>query len=77
MSEIETERLAEAAAWRARLADEGLETTAEFERWLIAHPSNAAAWRQVQRPWRFLGEQATAPEVIELRQQALTHAHLA
>src|SRR5262249_25765545 len=43
--------------------------------WLAQDPRNAAAWDRIQTPWRLLGEQSTAPELIRLRRAALAHAH--
>lgn len=66
-------RLAEAAAWRVNLSEDGVETSEAFEAW-IAEPDNAAAWEQVQRPWREIGENAAAPELIAARAGALERA---
>src|SRR5882724_11926499 len=68
-------RLAEAAVWRARLAESDLDDCPEFAAWMAADARNAAAWKQVRDPWVLFGEQATAPEIIELRCRALAHAH--
>jgi transmembrane sensor len=76
MSGAEKRRLGQAAAWQIRLAetnDEG--SRLKFEAWLAADTQNAAAWRQVRGPWEILGEQAAAPELIELRRAALAHAY--
>ena len=67
--------LEDAAAWRVRLAEQDLDTSPEFGAWLAADERNAAAWRQVRGPWSAFAEHATAPEVIDLRCQALAHAH--
>jgi transmembrane sensor len=75
MSEIPLERLEEAAAWRVRLAEQDLDDSPEFAAWLAADARNAAAWRQVEDRWSIFMEHATAPEVIDLRCQALAHAH--
>jgi transmembrane sensor len=75
MSEIPMERLEEAAAWRVRLAEQDLDDSPEFAAWFAADARNAAAWRQVQDRWSVFTEHATAPEVIDLRCQALAHAH--
>jgi transmembrane sensor len=72
--DTEARRLVEAAAWRAHLTETGAETSLDFEAWLAMDPRNEAAWRQVQAPWDFLGEQANAPEVLELRRAALREA---
>ncbi len=72
---IDPERLEQAAAWRARLADAAGQHAAEFSSWLAQDPRNRKAWRRVQSPWDMLGQQATAPGVIRLRHAALAHAH--
>jgi len=66
-------RLAEAAAWRVRLAEDDLETSEAFEAWM-ADPANEAAWDQVQAPWREVGEKATSPQLMALRAGALGRA---
>lgn len=75
--EADVRRLAEAAAWRVRLAEEELESCPEFEQWLAADPANEAAWRRVEAPWDLFGEQATASRVIAARRDALDRAHRA
>jgi len=75
MSDIETSRLATAAAWRVRLAESDVEGSPEFAAWVAADARNAAAWKQVQDPWGLVGEHATSPEIIDLRYRALAHAH--
>ena len=72
---IEPERLEQAAAWRARLAESADLHAVEFSSWLVQDPRNREAWRRVQAPWDVLGQQATAPGVIRLRRAALVHAH--
>lgn len=72
---IDPERLQQAAAWRARLAESADLHAAEFSSWLAQDPRNREAWRCVQAPWDVLGQQATAPGVIQLRRAALAHAH--
>jgi transmembrane sensor len=60
----------EAARWRVRLTELGLESTPEFEAWL-AEPGRQAAWARVSGPWNFLGEQASAPpELVAAREAA-------
>ena len=66
--------LLEAAEWRLRLAEAGLESCAQFEAWLASSPQNAVAWDEIQAPWEFVGAQAASPELIELRRAALAHA---
>jgi transmembrane sensor len=75
MSDIDTSCLAEAAAWRARLAENDLESSPELAAWIAEDARNAAAWKQVQDQWALFGEHATAPEIIDLRCRALAHAH--
>lgn len=67
-------RLASAAAWRVRLTEAGLESSEAFEAWLAEDAANEAAWRQVAAPWNLLGEQATTPEVMQVRRDALARA---
>jgi transmembrane sensor len=68
--------LAEAARWRVRLAEDGVESSAMFELWL-SEPANADAWEQVDGPWRDFGEAATAPEMMAARETALRRARSA
>jgi len=63
--------LEEAARWRMQLHELGVRTTAEFEAWRHSRPEHEAAWTQVEAPWTYLGEQATAPEVLAARGAAL------
>jgi transmembrane sensor len=63
--------LAEAAGWRIRLHELGVLTTIEFEAWRQACPEHEAAWAQVEAPWDYFGDQATAPELIAARGAAL------
>jgi transmembrane sensor len=66
--------VAEAAAWRVHLFEVGVESSMAFEAWLEASPLHREAWEEVQAPWRHIGEQAAAPELIALRRDALTRA---
>jgi transmembrane sensor len=66
-------RLIQAAAWRVRLTEEGVDSTADFEAWLN-DPANADAWRRVSRPLAYLSKQAHQPELVAIRQDALGHA---
>lgn len=66
----QTMRQAEAARWRAVLAETEAGSTPEFEAWL-AEPENRTAWIQISVPWNFLGEHADAPELAAIRQEAL------
>ncbi len=64
-------RLVEAAAWRAHLAEANQESTSAFETWLTAHEGNRQAWDRVRQTWDLFGEQATSPELLDLRRRAL------
>jgi len=75
MSDIETSRLTEAAAWRVRLAQNDPQDNPRLAAWIAEDPRNAAAWNQVQSSWAVFGEHATSPEIIDLRCRALAHAH--
>jgi transmembrane sensor len=75
MSESDTSRLTQAAAWRVRLTENDLEGCAELSAWLAEDPRNAAAWKRVQDDWAFFAEHANSPEILELRSEALAHAH--
>ena len=75
MSDDDTSRLALAAAWRVRLAENDLEGGPELAAWLDEDPRNAVAWRRVQEDWSLFGEHANSPEILELRSAALAHAH--
>lgn len=64
----------EAAAWflRRRRGRLSLEETQALQSWLLASPAHAAAWRDTEKTWNCLDEQAVAPELIVARRQALT-----
>jgi transmembrane sensor len=70
----ESQSLFEAAAWLTRLQEAGADTSAGFEVWLNADPEHAVAWQKVHEPWALIGEQAAAPEFVELRRAALSEA---
>jgi transmembrane sensor len=72
---VESDRISQAASWRARLAEDPGTDKKEFELWRAQDPRNAEAWKLVEGPWRSLGEHATSPGLIRLRQAALAHAH--
>jgi transmembrane sensor len=66
------QRLEEAAQWQLRLAREpSLERSAEYVAW-IADAHNLSAREAIADAWSGVGAMDTAPEVLELRQQALT-----
>ncbi len=67
--------LKQAVAWRIRLSESPDLFRGGFSAWLAEDPINEQAWRAVQNPWMFLGEQATSPSVIRLRRAALVHAY--
>jgi transmembrane sensor len=67
--------LEQAVAWRIRLTESPELFRAGFSAWLAADPANEQAWRAVQTPWMFLGEQSTSPSVVRLRRAALVHAY--
>lgn len=73
-SDLPEERLMQAARWRSRLSELGLNTMPEFEVWL-AEPQNRDAWEQVSLPWQFLGEHRGAPDADAARRSALQDAH--
>jgi transmembrane sensor len=75
MSESDTSRLRQAAAWRVRLAENDLQACPELSAWLAEDAQNAAAWKHVQDEWAFFAEHATSPEILALRCEALAHAH--
>lgn len=75
MNESDTSRLAQAAGWRVRLAENDLEGCPELSGWLAEDARNVSAWKQVQDDWALFGDHATSPEILELRSAALAHAH--
>jgi transmembrane sensor len=75
MSESDTSRLTQAATWRVRLAEHDMEGCPELSAWLAEDGRNAAAWKQIQDDWALFAEHANSPEILELRSEALTHAH--
>ena len=72
-------RGAEAAAWSARLAEGPLapQDEADFQAWLDADPANAEVVGEVMGAWRAVEAYAAAPELLELRKQALASAQRA
>jgi len=75
IASVESDRLLQAATWRARLTEAPGTYIEQFELWLAHDPQNGETWKRVQAPWESLGEHATSPGLIRLRQAALTHAH--
>ena len=74
-SPIPTRNLEEAVVWRVRLTESPDLFRSGLSAWLAEDPFNEQAWRAVQDPWMFLGEQATSPSVVRLRRAALAHAY--
>jgi transmembrane sensor len=75
MSESDICRLTQAAAWRVRLTEHDLEGCSELSAWLAEDERNTAAWNRVQEDWAVFAEHASSPELLELRSEALAHAH--
>lgn len=73
---VDERRITEAAGWKVRLNEAGVESSYEFEAWLAADPANEIAWKQVEAPWDLFGEQASSPLAVKLRRDALNRVHL-
>jgi len=67
----EDRRLAEAAAWRARLAEQKLDSDPALEQWLASDPLNAVAYERAEAIWDEMGELSSTPEFMDLRRGAL------
>lgn len=68
------EQLEVAAEWCLRVSEGPLtpdELTA-FENWATENPENLALFERSVATWRQFGDAATSPELIELREKALT-----
>lgn len=59
-----------AAAWFLRRCDGEVDEVA-FADWLDADPSHARAYREIETAWGVVGAQATAPELVTARRDAL------
>ena len=59
-----------AAAWFLRRRDGEVDEAALAD-WLEADPSHARAYQEIERAWGVVGEQATAPELVTARRDAL------
>lgn len=59
-----------AAAWFVRRRDEEVDEAA-FADWLDADSSHARAYREIEAAWGAVGAQATAPELVRARRDAL------
>jgi transmembrane sensor len=65
--------LEEAAGWRLKLTrDPALKNSPEYLHW-CSDPRNAGAREAVGAAWSSVGALDTAPEMLELRRQALAH----
>lgn len=71
-------RLDEAAEWQMRLSapDADPALRADYRAW-VADPANSRAAAAVGRGWDAVGAQSSAPELLEMRQQALARVHRA
>lgn len=70
-------RLDEAAEWQLRLSqDADPALRADYRRW-AAEPRNAQAAEAVGKGWNAVGALASAPELLEMRQQALARVRRA
>ena len=68
----QTRRLEEAAAWRLRLQrDPSCEFSVEYIAW-TAEPANAEALAEVEAGWSAVGSLSTSPDLLAMRQQALS-----
>jgi transmembrane sensor len=73
LSPEQQRRLEEAAEWRLWLArDPSVGKAPEYLHWR-SDPLNASASEAVNQAWSSVGALDTAPEMLELRRQALTH----
>jgi transmembrane sensor len=71
LSPDQRKALEEAAGWRLRLtSDPSLASSAEYLNW-CSDPQNAGAREAVDQGWSSVGALDTAPEMLELRRQAL------
>ena len=74
-SAADTSVYEEAAAWVLRLTDDVAAHQADFEAWRSRSPSHAQAFSEAAAAWALLGEQATSPELLARRRDALARAH--
>lgn len=74
MDPMDDKVLAEAVAWRVAIADSDGELESGFDAWLNADARHAEAWAAVSAPWDYFDANATAPELMAARRQALGHA---
>jgi transmembrane sensor len=71
---LESESLAsiDAAAWfaRQRMAPLSAQRTVEFEAWLKADATHAAAWSELERVWSHVDAIRNDPRILAMREQA-------
>lgn len=74
-----SDRLARATDWfvRLRADDASLEDLERFGRWVEEHPDNAIAYTRVRQSWSAVADQASAPEIMRGRRDALEDARKA
>jgi transmembrane sensor len=74
-----SDRLAQATDWfvRLRADDADVEDLTRFQRWVDESPDNATAYARVTQSWSVVGEQASAPEIMLGRRDALEDARKA
>jgi transmembrane sensor len=74
-----SERLAEATDWfvRLRADDADVEDLTRFRRWVEESPDNASAYARVRQSWSVVGDQASTPEIMLGRRDALEDARSA
>lgn len=72
--ELSSERLEVAAAWCLELAEGPLsdERQRAFDVWLAGNADNLAAFERSSNLWRQFGEAAASPELIDVRERALS-----
>lgn len=72
----ERERInAEAAEWLLRIRnDENDASGKEYLDWLATSPAHEDAMKRARETWALFGDQATAPEVVKARRDALARA---
>ena len=73
------DRLAQATEWfvRLRADDADIEDLTRFRRWVEESPDNAAAYARVKQSWSAVGDQASTPEIMLGRRDALEDARRA
>jgi transmembrane sensor len=74
-SDITDDRIDAASHWCLQLADGRLDgdAHARFQAWLDEDPRNRAAFDTVARTWQALDASPTAPSLIAMREEALSH----